>query len=138
MITTLTCMAIAVYYEARGEPTDGQLTVAEVIMNRATDPRWPDTPCEVVRQTDQFSFYREGARYRPEDAEAFVAAVLVAQAAWEGKHLGTGALWFHAEGARPAWRHRLERVGRIGDHVFYADRQLAPTESPRPERRTEK
>ena len=51
MITpALMCVAIAVYFEARGEPTAGQLAVAHVIHNRIEDPRYPDNACDVVKQ----------------------------------------------------------------------------------------
>ena len=42
--------------EARGEPFDGQLAVAEVIMNRAASGRYPASWCAVVKQPWQFSF----------------------------------------------------------------------------------
>ncbi|MEY2909484.1 MAG: hypothetical protein RLZZ602_2007, partial [Pseudomonadota bacterium] len=50
MISTLTCLAVAIYFEARGESIDGQMLVAETIINRVADERWPDTVCEVVKQ----------------------------------------------------------------------------------------
>jgi spore germination cell wall hydrolase CwlJ-like protein len=56
MLTTLSCIAVAVYFEARGESMLGQRAVAEVILNRVADPRWPETACEVIKQKNQFSF----------------------------------------------------------------------------------
>jgi spore germination cell wall hydrolase CwlJ-like protein len=44
----LTCLALNVYYEARGEPLAGKYAVAEVTMNRVASPRHPGTVCEVV------------------------------------------------------------------------------------------
>src|SRR5215470_7187767 len=35
------CLANAIYFEARGEPLQGQLAVAEVVMNRAASGRYP-------------------------------------------------------------------------------------------------
>ena len=43
------CIAMAIYFEARSEPLDGQVAVANTIMNRVASPRFPDTPCEVVQ-----------------------------------------------------------------------------------------
>ncbi len=54
------CLAQAVYFESNGEPLEGQLAVAEVIMNRAASGRFPATLCGVVRQKSQFSFVRGG------------------------------------------------------------------------------
>ena len=39
------CLANAVYFEARGEPLEGQLAVAEVVLNRAASGRYPATLC---------------------------------------------------------------------------------------------
>ena len=41
-MTPLTCMALALYFEARSESIDAQLAVAEVILNRVEDTRFPD------------------------------------------------------------------------------------------------
>ena len=42
------CLTEAVYFEARGETFIGQLAVANVIMERVRDHRFPPTVCEVV------------------------------------------------------------------------------------------
>lgn len=49
------CLAHAVYHEARGEPIEGQMAVAQVVMNRVNSARYPDTVCEVVYQERQFT-----------------------------------------------------------------------------------
>jgi len=137
MIETLTCMAVAIYFEARGEPIDGQMMVAETILNRAADPRWPDEPCDVIAQPKQFSFYDDRRNNTPRNMEAYTTAVLVAQQALAGDHLKTGALWYHTTSVRPVWRRDLQPIGVVGEHVFYVDRTLAPTSSPRPVPRPE-
>ena len=42
------CLAGAVYFEAQGEPIEGQLAVAEVVLNRAASGEYPSSICEVV------------------------------------------------------------------------------------------
>ena len=54
MITTIACLATAIYFEARGEPMVGQVAVAQVIINRVDDERFPDTVCEVVKQGEYY------------------------------------------------------------------------------------
>jgi hypothetical protein len=44
------CLALNVYFEARNEPVEGKVAVAQVVMNRKADPRFPDTICGVVYQ----------------------------------------------------------------------------------------
>ena len=72
MLSTITCLAVAIYFEARSEPIAGQLAVAQVVLNRVADERYPDTVCEVimegptypsghpVRDKCQFSFWCDG------------------------------------------------------------------------------
>lgn len=134
MISTLTCMAVAIYFEARGEPIDGQMLVAETILNRTADPRWPDEPCDVVKQPHQFSFYSDERSNRPRDLEAYTTAFLVAQHAIAGDHLHTGALYYHTTAVQPVWRHDLQVLGQFGSHFFYANTAdcRLPTCSPRP------
>jgi spore germination cell wall hydrolase CwlJ-like protein len=122
MISTLTCIATAVYFEARSESIDGQLLVAETIINRALDPRWPSEPCDVVKQRNQFSFYSDGLSDKPTDADAYATATAVATEALNGNHAYTGSLYYHASYVAPIWRHSLEPIAKVGTHIFYIDK----------------
>jgi spore germination cell wall hydrolase CwlJ-like protein len=119
MVTTLTCIAIAVYFEARSESLLGQALVAETILNRVEDVRWPNTACKVVKQHRQFSFYSDGKSDKPRNKELYKQAVAIAEEALEGKGTNTGSLFFHASYVKPYWRHRFERIARVGRHIFY-------------------
>lgn len=134
MLTTLSCIAMAVYFEARGESTLGQRAVSEVILNRVSDPRWPSSACGVVKQPRQFSFYKEGSKYKT-DASLYARAEAIARGAMDGDTLNTGALYYHTTASQPVWRHDLEVLGTIGRHVFYIDKTLAPATSLRPKAR---
>ncbi|MEI9927596.1 MAG: cell wall hydrolase [Sphingomonas sp.] len=115
----LRCLAVGVYYEAKGEPLAGQLAVADVILNRTTSGRFPRTVCSVLTQRGQFSFVRGGKLPSPPSNAAWRKALAVAQVArkdlWESpvEH----ALYFHAGYVSPNWKRA--RVGMIGHHVFY-------------------
>ncbi len=114
------CLARAVYYESKGEPLTGQLTVAEVIINRARSGRFPDSICAVVRQASQFSFVRRGViPTPPQGARDWRIAVAIAQIAMRDLADGGApdALFFHARHVNPRWR--LTRVATIGNHIFY-------------------
>jgi len=50
------CVAVALYFEASVESFHGQLQIANVIQNRVESPRYPNTPCKVIKQDKQFSF----------------------------------------------------------------------------------
>ena len=72
MISPLLCVAMAVYFEARGESqVAGHIAIAEVIENRVRDSRFPDDHCSVVfdakrwaghplKSQCQFTFYCDG------------------------------------------------------------------------------
>jgi spore germination cell wall hydrolase CwlJ-like protein len=116
------CLASAIYFEARGESIEGQLAVAEVVLNRVASGRYPDSICEVVKQPAQFSFVRNGA-FPPIDkgSAAWRKAMAVAQIAAENPADGltSDVLWYHANCVAPSWGHRLARATQIGTHIFY-------------------
>jgi hypothetical protein len=117
------CLATAVYFEARGEPIDGQLAVADVVLNRTESGRYPDTICEVVKQPWQFSFVRNG-RFPKADRTSLswakaVAISKIALGKVERK-LPTDVLWYHADYVSPSWGKRLARQTKIGLHIFYS------------------
>jgi len=114
------CLARAVYYESQGEPLHGQLTVAEVIINRSRSGRFPSSICGVVRQAGQFSFVRRGVIPQPpQAARNWRTAVAIARIAIDDLADGGAprALFFHARRVNPGWR--LTRVATVGNHVFY-------------------
>lgn len=114
------CLARAVYYESRTELLTGQLTVAEVVINRARSGRFASTICGVVRQRGQFSFVRGGVIPTPPAASRdWRTAVAIARIAMQDLADGAAprALFFHARRVNPGWR--LTRVATVGNHVFY-------------------
>jgi len=122
MSAEMRCLAGAVYFEARGEPLAGQLAVAQVIINRTEDGRFPRSYCGVVAQPGQFSFMR--GRRMPavrEGSAAWDRAVAVAQIAdkglWESE--AGDAVFFHARYVKPGWSRTKTRLAQIDTHIFY-------------------
>jgi hypothetical protein len=121
------CLAEAIYFEARGETTAGQVAVAEVILNRVDSARYPDTICGVTHQgadrlnACQFSYECDGKPETIADDDAFEKAGKIAQLLVDGRPrmLVGNATHYHAKRVRPSWSRRLERVTEIGAHVFY-------------------
>lgn len=114
------CLARAVYYESQGEPLVGQLSVAEVIINRSRSGRFASSLCGVVRQAGQFSFVRRGQIPQPpQSARNWRTAVAISRIAIEdlADSPAERALFFHARRVNPGWR--LRRVATVGNHVFY-------------------
>lgn len=115
------CLAASVYFESKSEPLEGQLAVAEVVINRAkSGGRFPPSVCAVVFQKGQFSFVR-GTGFPPvnRNGELWKTAVAIAQIAmndeWDSR--ASNALFFHAARVRPGWNK--VRVAQLGNHVFY-------------------
>ena len=115
------CLAGAVYFEAKGEPLEGQLAVAEVVLNRAESGLYPSSICGVVKQKRQFSFVRDGRiPLIPKQSKAWRKAVAIAHIARNelAESEGADALFFHADYVRPNWRGKT-RVAALGRHIFY-------------------
>ncbi len=113
------CLATAVYFESKGEPLEGQLAVAQVIMNRVEDGRFGRDICSVVKAPKQFSFVRGGHMPAPAANEqwqtARAVAVIAASEGWN--EIVPDATHFHATRVNPRWN--LRRVATVGQHVFY-------------------
>ena len=116
------CLAGAVYFESRGEPLDGQLAVAEVVINRAASQRFPADYCGVVYQRAQFSFVKNGRMPSIRlGSNAWQRAKAIAKIAHKGlwDSEAAGSLYFHARYAKPSWRHKRQAMATISTHVFY-------------------
>jgi spore germination cell wall hydrolase CwlJ-like protein len=118
------CLANAVYFESRGEPVEGQLAVAQVVLNRAASGRYPADLCEVITQKAQFSFIRHG-RFPAADKASrawrkAVAVAEIAQAKLAASVVPSDCLWYHASYVSPQWGERLNRQAQIGMHIFYS------------------
>ncbi|MEF2070505.1 cell wall hydrolase [Consotaella aegiceratis] len=123
-----TCLANGIYYEARGESELGQAAVGQVILNRVRNPSFPNTICGVVYQNKdwrnrcQFSFACDGRRDRVSDRDAWEIAKRVADQVSKGQiwinEVGS-ATHYHATYVKPRWARAMERVDRIGQHIFY-------------------
>ena len=133
--TPIACLALAIYFEARSEPLEGQAAVASVIINRVLDERFPNTVCEVVTQGPtykwkadfpvrhrcQFSFYCDGKSDTPKDEEAYQRATLVAMgvAMRTIPDFTNGATHYHATYVNPSWASSKRKTAHIGYHIFY-------------------
>ncbi len=122
------CLAVGVYFEARGEPVKGQKAVAQVILNRVKNPAYPNSICGVVYQNKwkrnacQFSFACDGIRDRVNSKRHWKIAANVANGAIDGKYwlksVGSSS-HYHADYVWPRWRRSMKKMTKIGRHIFY-------------------
>jgi spore germination cell wall hydrolase CwlJ-like protein len=129
----LHCLARAIYFEARGEPTRGKLAVGRVVLNRVASKSYPHSVCRVVYQNDhlrnrcQFSFACDGKPDSIADRAAWDEALVYAE--WLLTHDASerheSELWtsthYHADYVTPNWAKHLTLTGRVGRHLFYHD-----------------
>lgn len=122
-MTSLMCLAVAIYFEARGETYDGRLAVANVILNRVDDSRYPDTICEVVFESRQFSFTHDGKpdRLPPVPTRGSRRAMQTAKAVLAGDTLGITSTHYHTPSVAPAWKSEFDLDGKWGGHIFYTN-----------------
>ena len=144
----LYCLAMNIYFEAKSEPIAGQYAVADVVLNRVNDARYPNSICEVVLQGPvreswktkkdpdlpkeerkfnpvkhkcQFSWYCDGKADKVRDGDAWRKAQEIAyRIVNESKFRGVteSSTHYHATYVSPKWAPQLDLVGRIGTHIF--------------------
>ena len=118
-------LAEAIYYESRGEPIEGQIAVAHVILNRVSSPYWPDTILEVVYNNCHFSYVCDGSLERGMlDSSSFDEAKILAKKVINGVYddPSNGAdHYFNPDKTKyaPQWSHSYSKVATIGNHVFH-------------------
>lgn len=128
------CLARAVYFEARGEPVEGQIAVAQVVLNRVASGRWENSICGVVYQgvergeKCQFSFACTDKRRSLDGMPGWEQAKWIADDVAAGRAQLSeleGVTHYHTHAVRPVWRLTMRPVRTIGAHVFYIDRSAS-------------
>ncbi len=122
--TSQRCLALTLYWEARGEGRLGMQAVGAVVLNRVADPRFPKTVCGVVYQGGetppcQFSWWCDGRGDRPTQRAAWASSLTLASQLLNGslRDPTHGALFFSRKSIRqPPQR---VRTAQIGNHAFY-------------------
>jgi spore germination cell wall hydrolase CwlJ-like protein len=134
------CLAMNIYFEARGSSLADKYAVADVVLNRVLDSRYPDTICTVVHQGEQkpswkdpnkmvmvrnrcqFSWYCDGKADDPANLDLWMESQSIAwNIFYHDKYRGITekATHYHAKYVSPKWAKDLQLVGRIGSHIYY-------------------
>ena len=137
LTTSLMCLALNIYHEAKNQSFIGQVAVAQVVMNRVKDTRYPNTVCEVVKQgltykwkpsfpiknKCQFSWWCDGKSDIPKDIKTYNRLVKIAETLIYHKvpfiDITDGALFYHADYVKPDWAKTKTKTVEIQDHIFY-------------------
>lgn len=123
------CLALNIYYEARSSNLADKAAVADVVINRSQDRRYPATICGVVedgyvagRRDCQFSWFCDGKSDDPQDLDRWMEAQSIAFTMinfGEYRGITEGATHYHATYVNPFWADSLQMVGTIGAHIYY-------------------
>ena len=139
--TALICMAANIYHEAKNQPRVGQIAVAQVVMNRVKDSRYPNTICDVVKQgltykngkvvlgKCQFSWYCDRVSDWPSDEKLYkrskMLADVILNSSYKPVDIGNATLYHACSGTNavtPGWDWtKVVFVAKIGDHCFYTE-----------------
>lgn len=114
-LNQLNCLVRNTYYEARGEPEEGQIAVAQVVLNRVDHKSYPKTICGVVYQRKQFSWtaHKQKAKIGWQEWQKSLDASVKAY-----NLPRIQATHYHNLTVYPQWGLRWTKT--IKNHVFYA------------------
>jgi len=126
------CLAKNLYYEANTEPIEGIIAVGIVTVNRAKAKGYPNSLCKVVYQKAQFSWTLHtelkpipNSRFQELRKVAYdivTNQVRIPESVREATH-------YHTFRVHPVWNKSMERLDRIGAHVFFKDSKIILTEN---------
>jgi spore germination cell wall hydrolase CwlJ-like protein len=119
------CLVEAIYFEAGAEDPIGQRAVAHVILHRVKSPRFPETVCGVVHDSNsrgcQFSYWCDGRSDAMSSDERWAKSKQAADEVLSGNYpdVTKGALFYHAYFVKPRWSRKMTRTATVGGHIFY-------------------
>ena len=108
-------MARAVYSEARGEPYEGQVAVASVIINRVLDERFPGTVEEVIFEPWAFTAVHDGQFWLDPDPQ-ILKPIEDALKGWDPS--GGAVFYYNPVKVTSYWIFSRQVIDVIGRHYF--------------------
>ena len=128
------CIAMNIYWETRASSLADAMSVSDVVLNRVNHRHFPNNVCDVVKQARlgpngnpklhqcQFSWWCDGRSDEPKNKTAWEKSRKYARDFWiHGRYIGIteGSTHYHANYVKPNWAPTMDRVARVGSHIFY-------------------
>lgn len=113
------CLAQNIYHEARGEPTVGQIAVAQVTLRRAE--LRSQSICEAVLAPGQFTWTAGPARAESDEPGAWTASVHIAiltRLSLVEDQSGGATHYYEWRRVRPQWAKEMTEAITLGAHRF--------------------
>ena len=108
-------LARLVHAEAKGEPYNGKVAVALVVLNRVKDKRFPETIKEVIYEKKQFQPVDNGSINKPADEQAKMA--VMEALALQGQD-NQSIYFFNPDKTGDTWLRTKKVTTVIGNHRF--------------------
>jgi hypothetical protein len=143
------CIALNIYYESRADNISGKYAVADVVLNRVNDPRFPNMKAGKQHNTKIYRTKNASSIQNATNA-SLVGSVMasrtsrsirthgVSRKSSHGilsnfsvfvalqmvqhtitRHITDGATHYHATYVDPYWSSSFDSKGQIGSHIFY-------------------
>ncbi|WP_426349968.1 cell wall hydrolase [Alloiococcus sp. CFN-8] len=111
-------MSRVVFRESRGEPYEGKIAVASVILNRALNPQFPSTIEGVICQKNAFSCVKNGQISATPDESCYKA---VRDALQGIDPTGEALFFYNPRTSTSSWMINTAKENQItiGNHVFF-------------------
>jgi spore germination cell wall hydrolase CwlJ-like protein len=116
------CIAENIYYEAGVEGFIGKISVAQTVFNRAETGKWGNSFCDVIHSKKQYSW--TNTKQKPPKGPLWEASKDAAKAFQYGIRVRNleNVKHYHTTAVNTVWDNDMNKVGTIGNHVFYASR----------------
>lgn len=123
------CLAKNIYHEAKNQPFDGMLAVGQVTLNRVNSAYWEDSICEVVYEGAHRPFkcqFSWACDKKPDiiyfsSKEWELAYKASTKVLYDDVDVVGDATHFHADYVKPYWADKIEKISKIGNHIFYKE-----------------
>ncbi|HEO0817091.1 TPA: cell wall hydrolase [Acinetobacter baumannii] len=128
LTTALTCLALNIYHEGRGETELGKKIIAQTVMNRAGHN--DANVCREVMKPYQYSWTNRlvagrqlKTKGKPQEKDSWETCQTIAKQALNGKldlpKKYRNATHFHTPRVQPNWTSRMVRLGQVDGHIYY-------------------
>ena len=119
-LSTLFVIALTLWGEARGESYEGKYAIAQVIVAR--HEQTGESYRQVCLKPHQFQCWKNGIFQQklPKGKEpSWVECYSIANSVVRGEVPPSRATHYRGLHCRPSWMYAMNRVERIGHHIFY-------------------